>query len=758
MYQIPFFLYFGLVFPAMADPKTMAQNDWKLPPGSKHTSALSLQLQSAWKERSSDYSPRTKHTLTNGEPKYINELFLQTSPYLKQHAHNPVDWRPWSPQALAEAKAKRKMIFLSVGYATCHWCHVMEEESFEDEEIAKYINENYIPIKVDREERPDIDAIYMRAVRTIKGRGGWPMSVWLTDSADPFYAETYIPPRNGDRGREIGFLTLLENLTLNWILDPDQVYGQAEKVTQKVKYSLSKPNGGPIPKNSQLDKAVSLCENKFDAQNGGVKGRPKFPSSLPIPFLLQMAMYGDKNALRMAKETLHAMRKGGLYDQIGGGFHRYSVDEKWLVPHFEKMLYDNAQLALDYLQASRLMPTEDFAQTATEILDYVSREMTSSSGAFYSATDADSMTPNGHREEGYFFTWTPVELRQHLTLQEMNTVQKRFNVSTRGNFEGRNILHVAKSVTDIAVELGISVDMVKTNLKQAKEKLYFARLKRPQPLLDDKILTAWNGLMIAGFARAGFIMEKTEYINIAKRSANFILQRLIISDQLFRSHAQGVTGHIAYVEDHAFLIDGLLALFEATGEAKWLQAALHLDTKVQQNYEDPQGGWYRTHRDYDNLLVREVPTHDGAEPSGASYMLTNLLRLYALTTTDSYRQRAQRAFIVYGQILDRYPLSLDDMLIATHWKHHPPQEVYIIAKNRAQAEPLIAVYRGAKPTNRILVISTKTHRQALEKLLPALKDKKIIDQKATAYVCREGTCQQPTTKPTTFLQQLAAEK
>jgi len=730
------------------------EKTWLTPPKSSHSNVLTQNLLDAWKQRTKNYVPRTKHLNIDSTPKYLNRLFLESSPYLRQHAHNPVDWRPWGPESLAEAKQKRKLIFLSVGYSTCHWCHVMEEESFEDEEIAAILNEFYIPIKVDREERPDVDAIYMRAVRTLKGRGGWPMSVWLTDDTEPFYAETYIPARNGDRGRKFGFLSLLDEFHIAYSADPNSIYDEAHRITEKIKISLEKPQKGNIPSSDILNYTLSVIEQEYDPIYGGRRGAPKFPSSIPLSLLLQFASYGDLKSKDMAIQSLLKMRNGGIYDHLAGGFHRYTVDERWLVPHFEKMLYDNAQLAQDYLKADILAPQENFQHTTRHILDYVLREMTAPEGGFYSATDADSLTPDGHREEGYFFTWTIEELKNLLPASQLEIILRRYKITQKGNFEGRNILSVKRSIAEIANSLTISEEEVQVELKLAHQLLYDHRATRPAPILDTKIITAWNGLMISSFAKAGFWLESEEYIHAAIRAANFCLEQLFVNETLYRIYADKKNHHIGYIEDYAFLIAALLDLLETTGNPKWLNAALQLDDKVQKFYESSDGGWYRTHQDHSDLLVRELPSYDGAEPSGASIMMQNLYRFHALTAADIYRQRAEKSFSIYGRKIQYNPLSLDNMLHALHWKNNPPQEVFLLGHNSEDLKPMIDMLKQSKSLNRIFVPVHEHQRLELSKILPPLQGKTRKNNKATAYVCQKGSCKKPTNNPNEFLKQL----
>ncbi len=718
-----------------------------MPPESTRSPDIDEKLRQHWSQREEGYKPRTKHLEENGEPKYINRLFLESSPYLLQHAHNPVDWRPWNDDSLKAAKDQNKLIFLSVGYATCHWCHVMEEESFEDEEIAAYLNSHYIPIKVDREERPDIDAIYMRAIRALTGRGGWPISIWLTPDGEPFGGETYIPPKDGDRGRSVGFLSMLKSKHIMFEMDPNDTYSQATSLSARVKRSMARPIAGLSPTSATLEAAFKLAKKQFDPINGGRIGQPKFPSSFPLPFMIQRGLYGDKEASRMAIKTLDKMRQGGIYDQVGHGFHRYSVDGQWHVPHFEKMLYDNAQLALDYARASRLPNASRFTETARNILDYMRRDMTRPEGGFYSATDADSLTPTGEREEGRYFTWTPSEVEAALSVNESKLAIDRFGINAKGNIEGRTTLNQKRSLQTLARKTNRSAADVKSDLETIRKKLYAYRSKRNQPLLDDKLIVAWNGLAISAFAKGGFLLQRQEDIAIAVKAADFILENMLVDGKLMRIHAKGKPSHLGTISDHSFFIAALLDLFEVQGEKRWIEAAMKLDENVVAEFEHPEGGWYRTAKSAPPLLVRDTPSYDGAEPSGTSIMTLNLLRLNALTTVDKYRKRAEKAMKTHGRRLNNSPLAMDDMLTAIHWKTHKPKEIFIIGPTEKSLSGLKRTLSQAPLKNRVFVFLTDDKAKELESIIPPLKGKRSRDDRATAYVCQGGACQSPTTDP-----------
>ncbi len=729
------------------------------PPGAPpFDAALIARLQAAWAGRAADYRPRSRQLYQDGQPKYINRLMLETSPYLRQHAHNPVNWFPWGDEAFETAKQLGRPVFLSVGYSTCHWCHVMEEESFDDEEIARYLNEHYIAIKVDREERPDVDSIYMTAVQSLTGRGGWPMSVWLTPDREPFYGGTYFPARDGDRGARVGFLTLLERLRTVYDEQPAVVARQTAQIVRNIRQSLE-PAGGERPGVAALERGAASYRGRFDAVNGGPRGRPKFPSTMPVRFLLRyQRRSGDGSFLEMAALTLEKMAAGGIYDHVGGGFHRYATDARWLVPHFEKMLYDNALLTLAYLDGYQATGREDFARVAREILNYVARDMTSPEGAFYSATDADSLTPEGHAEEGWFFTWTPAEIEAALGKREARIVNAWYGVTAAGNFEGRNILHTPRPAAEVARELGISEAALRTSVERARETLYRVRGRRPAPLRDEKILTAWNGLMISAFARAGLVLGDDALTARAARAADFLLEKSRNKDgRLYRSSMDGRPRHNGYLDDHAFLAEGLLNLYEATSEERWLREAIALDSVLAKHYEDPeQGGFFMTSDDHETLLTREKPGWDGAEPSGNSIHTLNLLRLSEFTGDDGYRRRAARAMQSVGGKLERTPQALSEMLLAVDFMLDRPKQVIIVTpRSREQAEPLLARLRATYLPNAIVLVAVEgQHLEAQQKLVPLVANKRAMKRRPTAYVCEQGVCKLPTSDPEVFEQQL----
>jgi uncharacterized protein YyaL (SSP411 family) len=745
-----------------ADPteKDGAKPVWQQPGAEVFSPELQAELTAALEGRRTDYRPRTRHLRSDGSPRYANRLLLESSPYLQQHAHNPVNWYPWGAEAFATAERLGRPILLSVGYSTCHWCHVMEEESFEDEEIAAFLNANYIPIKVDREERPDIDSIYMSAVQMLTGRGGWPMTTWLTPQGQPFYGGTYFPARDGDRGTRTGFLSLLRQLRTMYDEQPDSVVERAAQLSIRIQQAMTPAAGSSIPGPEILDAAARPYKSQFDGTYGGLRRAPKFPSSLPLQLLMRRHLAtGDEQYLNMVELTLEKMARGGIHDQVGGGFHRYSTDARWLVPHFEKMLYDNALLTMAYLEGYQLTGREEDADVARGILSYVEREMTASGGGFYSATDADSPTPGGHREEGWFLTWTPAELDAGLADRDAAIVKAYYGVTAQGNFEGRNILNVVGSTEQVAKRLELSETVVERRLRSARDELYRARARRPPPLLDDKILTSWNGLMISAFARAGFVLDEPRFIARGATAADFLLEHLLVDGRLLRSYRDGRGRHNAYLDDYAFLIAALLDLYETSGELRWLERAVTLQQALDRNYVDEEhGGYFMTSDDHESLLAREKPAYDGAEPSGNSVALMNLSRLHALTSDDRYRVAADRLLQAFEGTLRRSPRALTEMLLAMEFRASRPKEVVVvIGDDPGQAEPVLEQLRSRfLPHKVVVIVRHGTDRDALARRVPPAKGKLAREGKTTAYVCEQGVCLLPTTDPLVLAKQLTA--
>ncbi len=678
--------------------------------------------------------PRTRHVERDGQPIYTNRLAQETSPYLLQHAHNPVDWWPWGDAAFAEAKRAGKPVFLSIGYSTCHWCHVMEEESFEDVQIAALMNARYVCIKVDREERPDVDAVYMTAVQALTGHGGWPMSTWLDAERRPFYAGTYFPARDGDRDAATGFATILQKLADLYDDEPDRIARSAAEVHAMLQGALAGKPPGDLPQPAVLDEVARTVASRFDKKYGGFSPAPKFPSSLPVRALLRHhARTGSPASLQMVELTLEKMAGGGLYDHVGGGFHRYSTDAKWLVPHFEKMLYDQALLCVAYLEAWQVTGRADFAAVVQDVLAYVQRDMTSPFGGFWSATDADSTAPNGKREEGWYFTWTPDELKAELGDDDARRIGAAFDATPAGNFEGRSILWRKRALDDDD----------QAAWDRSRERLRRARAERPAPLRDDKVLAAWNGMMISAFARAGFAFDDDALLTTARRAAEFVVDRMVVDGRLRRSHGGGAARHAGTLDDHAFLAQGLLDLYEATGEARWFDEVVRLDAVLHARFEDAaRGGFYLTADDAEELLVRQKPDHDGAEPSGNSVHAATLLRLAALTGDDAYRVRGERCLRAFGRVVGKHPLAMAELLVAVDLLHAKAlREIAIVAPSLDVARPLLAPLRGAFLPHKVVALAL----DGASSTVPLLRDRGLVDGGAAAYVCVRGACRLPVT-------------
>ena len=591
-----------------------------------------------------------------------NRLAAETSPYLLQHAENPVDWHPWGPEAFERARAGDKPIFLSVGYSACHWCHVMERESFDDVPTALLLNANFVPVKVDREERPDVDAIYMDAVNAVTRRGGWPMSVFLTPEGEPFYAGTYFPKQS--RGGMPSFMEVLDQLASLWESRREEVLEAASRLTAELRRAqdmLAASTGAELPGADILHEAAVRLSHEFDDDDGGWGGPPKFPQPMVVEFLLRRyRQTGDGRLMRMASETLDAMARGGLYDQLGGGFHRYATDLHWQVPHFEKMLTDNAQLARVYLQAWELTGTDEYRRIATETLDYLLREMADPSGGFYSAQDADS-----EGEEGRFFVWTPAQIASALegSAEAQDGAAELFcqayGVTESGNFEGgTTVLHLQRPLAELAANTGIAVDELSARLAAMRARLLEGRERRERPARDEKVLAGWNGLALGAFAYAARVLESEEYRTAAERNAHFLLAEMTSpAGRLYRSWKDGRATLNGYLEDYAAVAGGLLDLFEATGRERWLEGAAALADAILEHFTDPAGGFFDTSDDHEQLIIRPKHVQDGAVPSGNSLAAGVMLRLTLHTGDGRYGQAAADGLRSVGPVLGRAPLG-----------------------------------------------------------------------------------------------------
>ncbi|HJP91681.1 MAG TPA: thioredoxin domain-containing protein [Pyrinomonadaceae bacterium] len=672
-----------------------------------------------------------------------NHLINETSPYLLQHAHNPVDWYPWGEEAFEKARSENKPVLLSVGYSACHWCHVMAHESFEDEDIAKLMNELFVNIKVDREERPDLDQIYMNAVQMMTHHGGWPMTVFLTPDAIPFYGGTYFPPQ--DRYNMPGFPRVLISVAEAYRDRRDDIVETGASLVNELK-RLGASSGSDQPVEIDLLNATYTgTVRSYDSVNGGFGGAPKFPPAMTLEFLLRTHVRtGNRDAIEIVGHTCQKMAEGGIYDQLGGGFHRYSTDSKWLVPHFEKMLYDNALLSRVYLHYFQISQAPFARETVEGILDYVLREMTDPSGGFYSTQDADS---EGH--EGKFFVWDIDEIRNALGETDASLFCAYYNITESGNFEGRNIPNVTHSLEEVATAQGVSTSELQTSLKESKRKLFELREKRVKPDRDEKVLTAWNGLMMASFAEAGVVLNRADYTNAARRNAEFVLSSLRRDGMLLRTWKEGVAKFNAYLEDYAFLIEGLVTLYETTGEFRWLDEARTLtDRMIEEFWDSEGGGFFFTGKSHENLIVRSKDYFDNATPSGNSVAAGVLLRLAILTGEENYRKLAAAIIQEIGDAARRYPSAFGYALSAVDFLLSTPKEVAIVGTNPTDIQPLLReTWRPYLP-NKVVAAGFGGEN------IPLLQDRPLQKGLPTAYVCEHYTCKQPVNDASLLARQL----
>jgi uncharacterized protein len=678
---------------------------------------------------------------------HTNRLAHQKSPYLLQHAHNPVDWYAWGDEAFEKARTEDKPIFLSIGYSTCHWCHVMERESFENDQIAELLNRDYVSIKVDREERPDVDRVYMTFVQATTGGGGWPMSVWLTPDLKPFYGGTYFPPAN--RYGHPGFGSVLTQIATAWRNDRQKIDESAREVVEQLQKSSTVEGRvgrteGAI--REALESGFYVFRRTFDSKLGGFGNAPKFPRPSVLNFLLRYyASTGRQEALDMVLLTLREMAKGGMHDQLGGGFHRYSVDERWFVPHFEKMLYDQAQLAISYLEAFQITGDAQYAQTARSTLDYVLRDMTSPDGAFYSAEDADSAVDAAHphtKSEGAFYIWSAAEIRELLT--QTSDFFRRYGVLDGGNvendphgeFTGKNILYQAEAVDG--------------DLADAHRILLAARGMRPRPHLDDKILTAWNGLMISAFARAGAALDEPRYVEAARRAAEFIIARMYGGGVLLRRYRDGDAAIPGFLDDYSMFAQALLDLYETQFDRRHLDLAIEITDQMRERFEDHEkGGFFSSPAGDDSLVMRMKDDYDGAEPSGNSIAAMNLLRLAQMTNRLEYREAAERTVEAFEPRLSVASAALPQMLAACEFLTGDPRQIVIVGeKESADTRELLRVlFTQFLPNRIVLLIDSDAARAALSSGIPSVVDMRKLDGRAAAYVCRDYTCQLPVSDP-----------
>jgi uncharacterized protein YyaL (SSP411 family) len=677
-----------------------------------------------------------------------NRLAGETSPYLLQHANNPVDWFPWGGDALARAKLLDRPIFLSIGYAACHWCHVMERESFEDEATARLLNERFVAIKVDREERPDLDSIYMSAVQAMTGSGGWPMSVFLTPDGAPFYGGTYFPDR--PRQGMPSFSQVLEGVSQAWTMERGEAVAAAQRLVAALteQNRTAAPGSGPVIDRGFFGAVDAALSASFDARNGSWGGAPKFPQPMTLEYLLRRIAAGDTDAAPTVAFTLDKMADGGIRDQLGGGFHRYATDQRWLVPHFEQMLYDNAQLARAYLHAWAALGIERYREIATGVLEYMIRELTTADGAFASSQDADT-----EGIEGLTFTWRSEEIREVLGPVAAARFAESYGVTDEGNWEDVTILSRIWSAFD---EPPFRDDApLEAELAASRAKLLERRATRPQPARDDKALAAWNGLAIAALAEAGRLLDESRYTDAAVRAATTIVDGLLAEDgSLQRSWKDGRAVGAGVLEDYAHLAEGLLALYETTFDERWFSIARRLADRILDRFADPSGGFFDTATDHERLITRPKDPQDNAVPSGGAMATTVLLKLAAWTGEGRYREAAERALGTVSPFMVRYPTGFGQWLVAAAFAASDVVEVAVVgdpfdAATRALLEPVWSTWRPAQ------VLAVAPPDGVAASAVPLLHDRTAIGGAATAYVCRGFTCDLPVTEPAALERQLA---
>jgi uncharacterized protein YyaL (SSP411 family) len=668
-----------------------------------------------------------------------NRLIDETSPYLLQHAHNPVDWFPWGEEAFKKARTENKPILLSIGYSACHWCHVMERESFENEKIASLMNELFVSIKVDREERPDLDEIYMSAVQMLTGRGGWPMTMFLTPDGKPFYGGTYFPPE--DRYGAPGFPKILLGVASAFREKPQEVEQSVNQILAALERMSSSSEGQKPFSSDIIAQSAEQLSKAYDSDHGGLGKAPKFPN-VGVYELFLRHYHHSKNALylEMLTHTLRKMADGGIYDHLGGGFHRYSVDEKWLVPHFEKMLYDNAQLVRIYALAYCVTKDEYFKRVVDETVAYLLREMRDPNGGFYSTQDADS-----EGEEGKFFVWSPAEV-QHIVGEKASEVFCRiYDVSEQGNFEEKNILHPILTWEQASKYFGKEQSEIETLISEAKKKLFQERETRIKPFRDEKIITAWNGLMLSGLAEAIKISPKPEYAEAANRAVKFIFSKLFSDGHLLHTYKDGTAKLLAYLDDYAFLGVGLLDLYEATFDRAKLARAVELaDIMLGEFWDDTDGAFFYTGKSHEQLIARAKPVFDGSIPSGNAMAAQLLLRLYHLTGTEVYLARAETVMRSYYDAMESQPFGFAHMLCALDFYLEKPKEIVVVSNgDDLAAEKLTREIHSVYLPNK--TVQWVGPGEPLESISLLLKGKTQIAGQATVYVCHNFTCSQPVT-------------
>ncbi len=678
---------------------------------------------------------------------YTNALIHEKSPYLLQHAHNPVDWSPWGDEAFQRAKERNVPVLVSIGYATCHWCHVMERESFEDPRLAELLNASFVAIKVDREERPDVDSIYMQAVQALGQQGGWPLNVFVTPEGVPFYGGTYFPPQ--PRHGMPSFADVLKNLSAVWKNEPDKIEKQTESLIQYLKQSSNRDKVGSADALSfeGEERAAKLYREHYDPLNYGFKfqAQNKFPASMGLSLLLRHHhRTADAKSLEMCENTLLAMKHGGIYDQIGGGLSRYSTDYRWLAPHFEKMLYDNALFANALIETFQVTGKPEFADHANDVFQYIDRDMTSPEGGFYSAEDADS-----EGVEGKFYVWSQKEIEEALDRKTASVAIPFYQVSEAGNWEGKNILNTPQRVGDVAKELGMSEDAATESIATARQTLLEVRGKRIRPLLDDKSLTSWNGMMISAMARAGRVFADEVRIACAAKAADFIFSKLRAPDgKLLRRYRDGEARYDGYLFDYTSMAVSCLDLYEATYEGRYVSQALELMERVEKKFATGNGAYYETASDGEELIVRQISGYDGVEPSGNSNAAMAWLKLAALRAEPEYIQRAEKIFVAFHDEVMNYGINASAMMQAFHLYLGELKEIALVApRNHESTETMLKKIRQGFFPNAVFAFAYEDDVDAASESVPLLAGKKSVDGKATAYVCKLGTCLAPVTSP-----------
>ncbi|MGI6514956.1 MAG: thioredoxin domain-containing protein [Syntrophomonadales bacterium] len=665
------------------------------------------------------------------EPKFTNRLINEKSPYLLQHAHNPVDWYSWGPEAFEKAKSEDKPIFLSIGYSTCHWCHVMERESFEDLEVAEVLNRDFVSIKVDREERPDLDHIYMSFCQALTGHGGWPLSVFLSPDKKPFFAGTYFPKES--RGGMPGFITILNGISRAWKTQREELLRQGQSVLQHISRSEVIQTGNTVTR-EDVSRAYRILRRNFDQEYGGFSRAPKFPTPHLLSFLLRYGVLNNEElAIEIAVKTLDGMYRGGIYDHIGGGFSRYSTDEKWLVPHFEKMLYDNALLLIAYCEAYQLLRREEHRTVVEEVAAYIMREMTAPEGGFYSAEDADS-----EGVEGKYYLWTPAEVLGVLGEENGREFCELYDITETGNFEGKSIPNLIKTPRE-------RVKARMHALAGARQKLLQSRSNRIHPHKDDKILTSWNGLMIAALAKASRVLENTACIRAAEKAMNFILSRLWRSDgRLMARYREGEAAYPAYADDYAFVVWALLELYEATFNSDYLRLALELNRDLLRLFwDDREGGLFFYGSDVEEEILRPKEIYDGATPSANSITAMNFLRLSRMTGSPELEEKASQVLSTFASTVKQYPAGYTALLTAAMYLLYPSREVIVVGeRDNHEVKKMLDLTNATFLPNSV-VMFRPVPGDGITKLNFRLSEYESLDGKATAYVCQDYACQAP---------------